>query len=127
MVASYNNNCLKSAEPSPVTGLIAVPINPESIMLTWDLPEYPNGPLSGYKIYYKRSNVVTSPPGSDNNGYEVNTTPSGTDPEYNISGLDPSTNYSIFVLAIGIPQLTGRVGDGILVLTKCGMQIKNLL
>ncbi len=111
-----------SAEPSPVTGLIAVPINPESIMVIWDLPQYPNGPLSGYRIYYKRSNTTASPPGSDRTGYEVNTVQSGTDLEYNITGLDPITNYSIFVMAVGVPQLPGRVDAEILVLTGSGME-----
>lgn len=102
---------------------MAVPINPESIMVIWDLPQYPNGPLSGYRIYYKRSNVTASRPGSDRTGYEVNTVQSRTDLEYNISGLDPFTNYSIFVMAVGVPpQLSGRVDAEILVLTKRGME-----
>ena len=108
----------KSTEPSPVTELIAVPLNAESLMVTWDLPQYPNGPLTGYRIYYKRSNVTASPAGSDRTGYEVKTIQSGANQECNISGLDAFTNYSIIVVAVGIPQLTGRVGTEILVLTK---------
>ena len=98
---------------------MAVPINPESIVVIWDLPQYPNGLLSGYRIYYKHSNVTASRPGSDRTGYEVNTVQSGTDLDYNISGLDPFTNYSIFVMAAGMPpQLCGRVDAEVLVLTK---------
>jgi hypothetical protein len=66
--------------------------------------------------------VTASPPGSDRTGYEVNTIRSGTDLEYNISGLDPITNYSIFIMAIGVPQLPGRVDTEILVLTGSGME-----
>ena len=94
-------------------------------MVTWDLPQYPNGPLSGYRIYYKRSNVTASPPGSDRTGYEVTTIQSETNLEYNISGLDAFTNYSIFVIAVGVPQLSGRVDAEILVLTKNGMEYYN--
>ena len=97
-------------------------INPESIMVTWDLPQYPNGPVSGYRIYYKHSDKIASPPGSDRTGYEVKTLQSGTILEYNISGLDPFTNYSIFVMAVGMHQLTGRVDTEILVLTKRGVE-----
>ena len=100
-----------------------MPINPESIMVKWDLPQYPNGLLSGYRIYYKHSNVTASRPGSDGTGYEVNTVQSGTDLKYNISGLDPFTNYSIFVIAVGMPpQLSGRVNAEVLVLTKRGKE-----
>ena len=112
---------LESIEPSPVTEMTAVAINPEFIMVTWDLPEYPNGPLSRYRIYYKHSNVITSPPGSVRTGYEVKTILSGT--ECNISGLNPLTNYTIFIEAVGTPNLTGRVDSSILVLTKSGMEI----
>ena len=104
-----------------------MPINAESIMVTWDLPQYPNGPLSGYRIYYRRSNVTASPPVSDRTGYEVKTIQSGTNREYNISGLDAFTNYSIFVVAIGTPQLIGRVCTEILVLTKSGMEVNILI
>ena len=72
--------------------------------------------------------MTASPPGSDSTNYEVSTIQSGTDLEYNISGLDPVTNYSIFVSAIGIlDQATGRVDTEILALTKSGMEVKYLL
>ena len=103
-----------------------MPLNAESIMVTWDLPQYPNGPLSGYRIYYKRSNVTASPAGSDRTGYEVKTIQSGVNREYNISGLDAFTNYSVIIMAVGTPQLTGRAGTEILVLTKRGMEVSVL-
>ena len=119
--------CFECIEPSPVIGLTAVSINSESIMVTWALPQYPNGPLSGYRIYYKRSNMIASPPGSDRAGYEVKTVQSGTVLECNISGLEPSTNYSLFVMAVGMHQLIGRVDNETLVLTKTGMEVNTII
>ena len=91
-------------------------------MVTWDLPEYPNGPLTGYMIYYKRSNVTTSPPGSDRTGYE-SVMVSGTQSEYNITMLTPFTNYSIFIEALGTNNFIGYVDTEILELTKSGRAV----
>ena len=98
--------------------MTAVSINSESIMVTWSLPQRPNGPLNGFKVYYKRSNVTTSPPGSEKTGYESKTKLTGN--ECNISGLAPLTNYTIFVIAVGTSQRNGRVDIEILVLTRRG-------
>ena len=99
IVALFCNYAI--AESSPVTNLALVASSPESIMVTWDLPEYPNGPLTGYRVYYRRSNVTTDPPPTDRSGYESATIGSETVTQYNISGLIPFTNYSIFVEALG--------------------------
>ena len=107
-------------ESSPVTNLTAVAINPELIVLSWDLPDYPNGPLVGYRIFYKKSNYTTFPPGADKTGYESRSTHSVTETGYNISGLTPSTNYTIFVEALGINNLGGKVDLEVLVLTRRG-------
>ena len=104
---------LTNLEPSPVTGLRTVASSSESIIVTWDLPEYPNGPLTGYMIYYKRSNVTSSPPRSDRTGYESVMVP-GTQTEYNITMLTPFTNYSIFIVALGTSDLVGLVDIEIL-------------
>ena len=77
--------------------LIAVPSSSESINVMWDIPQYPNGPLFEYRIYYNRSNV------SSGSNYTTVEFPTHT---INITGLEVFTNYSIFVVAIGI-----KIGD----------------
>ena len=90
-----------------MVNLNAVPSSPVSINVTWDLPEYPNGILSEYRIYYQRSDVIIPPPGSSN----TTTVPFPTQ-TVNIPGLEVFTYYSIFVVAIGVSNLTGDVGEG---------------
>ena len=93
--------------------LRAVPSSSESVKMMWDLPQYPNGPLSEYRIYYQRSNELTDPPGSSAAGYNIRTVEFPTQ-TINITGLEVFTNYSIFVAAIGIMNLVGDMGTGIL-------------
>ena len=88
--------------------------------MTWELPENPNGPLVGYRLYYKRSNRTSFPPGSDKFGYEVININSEIETQYNVTGLMPSTNYTIFVEAIGLYDLVGRVNLEMQVLTRNG-------
>ena len=92
-------------ESSPPISLKAVASSPESIYVMWDLPDYPNGPLSEYRIYYQRSNVTIDPPESIANTRLV---PFPTR-AINITGLEVFTNYYIYVTAIGISNITGEV------------------
>ena len=87
-------------ESSPVTALNAVASSSKSILVTWGLPVYPNGPLTQYRIYYGRANETTDPPPSNRNGYSSMTVPS-SQTQYNISNLSPFTHYNIFIEAIG--------------------------
>ena len=90
---------------SPVTTLKAVASSSESINVMWDLPKYPNGPLSEYRIYYQRSDMIIAPPEST---ADRKTVPFPTQ-AINITGLEVFTNYSIFIRAIGILNITGDV------------------
>ena len=49
-------------EPTAVTNLAAVATDFESILVTWDLPLFPNGPISHYILYYIESDEVQEPP-----------------------------------------------------------------
>ena len=88
-----------------MTTLKAVASSSESINVMWDLPEYPNGPLSEYRIYYQRSNMIIAPPESTANTKTVLFPTQAI----NITGLEVFTNYSIFITAIGISNITGNV------------------
>ena len=55
---------LESIEPSTVTEMTAIAINPELIMVTWNLPEYPNELLNGYvqdllQTFQRAHNFIT--------------------------------------------------------------------
>ena len=97
---------------SPVTTLKAVASSSESINVMWDLPEYPNGPLSEYRIYYQRSDMIIAPPEST---ADRKTVPFPTQ-AINITGLEVFTNYSIFIEAIGISNITGNVSTYLVIM-----------
>lgn len=94
--------------PSSVTELSAVASSSESILVKWNLPLYPNGPLTGYRLYYS---VMTGPPRANVAGYN-STIVDVTVTQYNITGLTPFTSYSIFVEALG-QDVTGLLGNEI--------------
>ena len=105
-------------ESSPVMNLKTVASSPESINVMWDLPEYPNGPLSEYRIYYQRSNMIIAPPGSSNTRSVQFPTET-----VDITGLEVFTSYSIFVAAIGISNIIGDVGEGKLQRTNASVAV----
>ena len=77
---------------------------PESLYICWDRPEFPNGLLLTYLIYYAERDVLQSVENLSITGYtEIDTM--GTNTSYNLTGLTPFTNYSILV------TLRGSVGD----------------
>ena len=107
--------CDINTEPSQVTDLSAVGSSSESILVRWNLPQYPNGPLRGYRISYKMS---TSSSTTDRNSTTVDI----TNTEYNISGLTAYTNYSIFVEALGM-NVTGMISTEIVERTNATVPI----
>lgn len=111
-----------SPEPTAVVNLSALATSSGSIDVTWDLPLYPNGPISHYVVFYKASDIIQLPPISSN-GY-VNTRVESTSTHLEITELEANTNYTIHVQAIvktdnqGI--LLGAIDEEILVLTGDG-------
>ena len=94
-----------SSAPSPVTSLTTVASSPESIFVSWDFPDYPNGPITQYNVYYRQSNTVSSPP-IISSEYQLLTAP-GMRRNINITGLIAFTHYVVFVQAVG----RGAEGD----------------
>ena len=78
--------------------LTAIPTSPMSIMVTWDIPFFPNGPINSYIIYFVESDTVQQ---SQNNEGFTNRTIESTQLQYELSGLVAFTYYTIRVQAIG--------------------------
>ncbi|EDW51334.1 GM21680 [Drosophila sechellia] len=88
--------------PSPVQGLDAYPLGSSAFMLHWKKPLYPNGKLTGYKIYYEE--VKESYVG-ERREYD----PHITDPRVTrmkMAGLKPNSKYRISITA------TTKMGEG---------------
>ena len=94
-----------------MTNLKAVATSFESIKVTWELPEFPNGPIQQYIVYHKESDSVQQPP-ITNDDYTLNQV-EGMERE--IRGLTAYTNYSIHVQPIGgVSSLPGDIDEEIL-------------
>ncbi len=84
-------------EPTAVTNLMASAVSSESILLTWSLPLNPNGPISGYQVFYRVSGAAQSPPITNLHYVQSNT----TERILRIAGLTVYTYYAVHVQAIG--------------------------
>ena len=82
-----------------MTDLRAAATSPESIRVSWNYPEYPNGPIDHFSVYYKESEIVQQPP-IENSGFIIISV-DGTDLDFDITNLDVYTNYAIHVQAFG--------------------------
>ncbi|KAH8344677.1 hypothetical protein KR067_003077 [Drosophila pandora] len=88
--------------PSPVQGLDAYPLGSSAFWLTWKKPLYPNGKLTGYKIYYEE---VQGSYVGERREYD----PHITDPRVTrmkMAGLKPNSKYRISITA------TTKMGEG---------------
>lgn len=88
--------------PGTVKFFEAYPMGSSALLLIWKPPEYPNGILTGYKIYYqtvKGTNV----------GPLIERKPQISDPKQlrvKLAGLEPATKYRIHIKA------TTAAGEG---------------
>ena len=95
-----------------------------SISVSWDLPAYPNGPISSYIIYYRKisddttnldpSSVLQDPSNINIDGYPIKRITGVNTTRAVISGLEVYRYYSIIVRAIGAepdspPELNGAL------------------
>lgn len=88
--------------PSPVESLDAHPMGSSAFWLEWKKPLYPNGKLTGYKVYYEE---VKGSYVGERREYD----PHITDPRITsmkMAGLKPNTKYRISVAA------TTNAGEG---------------
>jgi len=109
-----------ATEPTAVTSLMAVATSNQSIRVTWELPVYPNGPIMHYNLYYRASDTVQQPPNIRSDSY-TEILVMNTDIE--ITGLEPFTNYTIHIQAIGQGNLLGSIDEEILQRTNSTTQM----
>ena len=89
--------------PSSPQNFGASVINSTTVEVTWDPPSITNGVLRYYTVVYGRSD--------DMEMMEVNS----SDVTVLVSGLDPFTNYTFYVLAVTITP--SQPSDNVTVLT----------
>ena len=99
---------------------MAVATSNQSIRVTWDLPVYPNGPIMHYNLYYRASDTVQQPPNIRSDSY-TEIVVMNTDIE--ITGLEPFTNYTVHIQAIGQGNLLGSIDEEILRRTNSTTQM----
>ena len=61
MTVSILSDIVFPVAPTAVTELSVEPESSTELMVSWELPDNPNGPLSGYVVYY-REQTGTQPP-----------------------------------------------------------------
>ena len=92
--------------PVPPENVLASVINSTTVEVTWDPPSITNGILRYYTVVYGSSD--------DMEMMEVNS----SDVTVLVSGLDPFTSYTFYVLAVTITP--SELSDNVTVLTDEG-------
>ena len=97
-------------EPTVVENLRADGVSPTSIRVSWDLPLFPNAPITDYIVYYSKisddTDRIESDPEAEKqdpsnivvDGYSQQTVTTNVT---TIEGLDEYRYYSIIVSAVG--------------------------
>ncbi len=102
-------------EPTSVLNLVGTTTSHQSFLVNWDVPQFPNSEIINYIIYYTIASAIQNFPINDSGYTFVNQI---TDTTYDVTNLDPFTNYTVHVRAIGNPNLQGSVVEEILVRTN---------
>ena len=89
--------------------------NATSVVLSWDAPPCPNGPIAGYYVYYRQANI-TQPIPIDSSQY-TSSKKLSTDLSIStiIYNLTPGKSYSFHVRAFNNESEPGLVDQEILV------------
>lgn len=92
---------------------------PQSIHVSWDLPLYPNSPISHYLLYHRASDTAQLPP-IVSSGYVQHIVSNAT--EFTLTDLQARTKFVLHVQAVGktsdlLGLLPGLVSREILVET----------
>ena len=115
--------CFCFTAPTAVTELTVVAVNSTALRASWDIPVYPNGPLSHYMVYYREFSGQGTPFPDITSAHTekrvdyvevscfhlnqlqlmlfVQFALQSTPPSIVLGGLDPFTNYSVIVRAVG--------------------------
>ena len=93
-----------------VMDLRAEGMNSNSILVSWDLPQYPNAPIVGYVVYFRKilnrnstdPSVLMQDPATINiDGYTVKIVNHVNVTETVLDGLQACQFYSVIVQAVG--------------------------
>ena len=55
-----NTHCFFFAGPDPVRNLAVTPLDSTRLLVSWEPPPCPNGPISGYTVFYRQANSTQS-------------------------------------------------------------------
>jgi len=90
-----------SVAPTAVRRLMAVPLLPNSIYITWDHPLYPNSQILKYIVFYNANpSIIQMFPNIMSAGFNSLGVPSVNTTSYNLT-RDVFTNYSIHISVKG--------------------------
>ena len=84
--------------PTAVRDLSVTASSPESIFISWSHPNYPNGPLTQYTVYYTANLQMKRSVSTD--GFDLVIVP-GNMTSLNLTGLEAFTMYTILISASG--------------------------
>ena len=94
--------------PSMPRDVEATPVNSMAIFVEWDVPEFPNGIIRNYVVFYNTSGEHDSMEG------ETDTMDNST--SLLVGSLTPFTKYSVYVAAVTIER--GPSSDVVMVRTN---------
>lgn len=111
------------AVPSPPAAVVTFRGRPSgSILVYWEAPEYPNGPILGYKVTAAWTGQGMRPPALTVN-YETHST---VDKVLTISGLQLGSEYQITVRARNVGELGVASGPKIVSISDDGKVLREL-
>ena len=87
--------------PTAVRDLQAAASSTESILITWNYPEYPNSELTEFVVYYRKNpSTIQMTPNILNDNFEERVVPIDMT-RLDLTGLDVFTNYAIHMTVRG--------------------------
>ena len=96
------------AAPNPPQNVLALAVNSTTVEVTWDPPSITNGILRYYTVLYGSSGdmevmeVNSSDVTSSGMGQDIGSGINVGSISLLVSGLDPFTNYTLYVLAVTV-------------------------
>ena len=92
--------------------LLATALKSTSIRVSWSSPQYPNGIINQYRVYYRQFDTT-----------RIGIVESLESLEYNITNLLPFRNYSILVQAVVNSNILGQIEEKVLIQTLSDVDV----
>ena len=93
-------------ESTAVTELSAVALTSSTIKVIWSLPDYPNGPVGVYNVFYAETEIVGQSVDFENDPSFQRTSSSFF--VVVLQELEPFTSYTIYVQPVALGNLIGE-------------------